>query len=163
MYYLSIASAREKIFIANPYFIPGDQAIDTLIAARQRGVEVKVMVSGVHNDNALARYNGTRLYGRLLEAGVEIYEYNRTMLHHKLMVCDGLWSTVGTTNFDDRSFAHNDENNICVYDHSFAEEWEKIFCDDLRDCKKVELRAWRDRSTAIKATELFMALFKSQV
>lgn len=163
MYYLSITCARKRIYIASPYFIPGDQAIDTLIAARQRGVDVKVMVSGIYNDNALARYNGTRLYGRLLEAGIEIYEYNRTMLHHKLMVCDGLWSTVGTTNFDDRSFAHNDENNICVYDRPFAEEWEKIFLDDLRDCDQVDLRTWRARGIVVRAIELFMALFKSQV
>src|SRR5262249_13164520 len=101
IYYLSIVCARRSSCIANPYMIPNEHAIDILLAARQRGVDVKIMVSGIHNDNIIARYNSTRLYGRLLEGGVEIYEYNRTMLHHKTMVCDGLWSTVGTTNFDD--------------------------------------------------------------
>jgi cardiolipin synthase len=163
MYYLSIVCARKNVYIANPYFIPNDHAIDILLAAKQRGVDVKIMVSGKHNDNLIARYNITRLYGRLLEAGVEIYEYNRTMLHHKIMVCDGLWSTVGTTNFDDRSFAHNDENNICVYERDFAEEWERIFLDDLADCDQVKLQDWRRRGVVVKATELLMSLFKSQV
>jgi cardiolipin synthase len=163
MYYLSIACARKNIYIANPYFIPNDQAIDILVASKQRGVDVKIMISGVHNDNMFARYNSTRLYGRLLEAGVEIYEYNRTMLHHKIMVCDGLWSTAGTTNFDDRSFAHNEENNVCVYDRNFAAEWEGIFLNDLKACEPVTLRKWRERGLVVKATELFVALFKSQV
>jgi cardiolipin synthase len=163
MYYLSIACARRNIYIANPYFIPNDQAIDILVAAKQRGVDVKIMVSGIHNDNMIARYNSTRLYGCLLEAGVEIYEYNRTMLHHKIMVCDGLWSTAGTTNFDDRSFAHNEENNVCVYDRDFAAEWESIFLTDLKVCDPVTLRSWRNRGIVVKTTELFVALFKSQV
>ncbi len=163
MYYLSIVCARKNIYIANPYFIPNTQAIDILLAARQRGVDVKIMISGIHTDNLLARYISTRLYGRLLEAGVEIYEYNRTMLHHKIMICDGLWSTAGTTNFDDRSFAHNEENNICVHDRAFAAEWERIFLDDLEDCDQVNLHDWRNRGVVVKATELFMSLFKSQV
>ncbi len=71
------------------------------------------MVSGKHNDSRLARLNGSRLYGSLLRCGVEVYEYNHTMLHHKIMIVDGVWATVGTTNFDNRSFAHNAENNIC--------------------------------------------------
>jgi cardiolipin synthase len=163
MYYLSIVCARKNIYIANPYFIPNDQAIDILLAARQRGVDVKIMVSGIYNDNMIARYNSTRLYGRLLEGGVEIYEYNRTMLHHKTMVCDGMWSTVGTTNFDDRSFAHNDENNICVHDRAFGSKWESIFLNDLKDCDQVKLHNWRNRGVLVKATELLMSLFKSQV
>ena len=95
-------------------------AIDALIEARRRGVDVKVMVSGIHNDNWLARQNSVRLFGRLLAAGIEILEYNRTMLHHKTMVVDEVWATIGTTNFDNRSFAHNEENNVCVYDRKLA-------------------------------------------
>ena len=114
MYYLSIVCARRSIYIANPYFVPDPVAIDTLIDAKQRGVDVRVMVSGIRNDNWLARHNSVRLFGRLLDAGIEILEYNRTMLHHKTMVVDRLWVTVGTTNFDNRSFAHNEESNVCV-------------------------------------------------
>ena len=80
------------------------------------------MVSGIRNDNWLARHNSVRLYGRLLEAGIEILEYNRTMLHHKTMVVDGVWATIGTTNFDNRSFAHNEESNVCFFDRELAAE-----------------------------------------
>lgn len=163
LYYLSIVCARKSIYIANPYFIPDEQAIKILTKAKQRGVDVKIMVSGVHNDNFLARRNSTRLYGPLLEAGVEIYEYNQTMLHHKFMVCDGVWSTVGTTNFDNRSFALNDENNVSVYDREFAAQWEQIFQRDLRSCQKIELAQWRSRGLFVKAAELVAALLKSQV
>ncbi len=163
MYYLSIVCARKKIFIANPYFIPNDQAIRILLDAKKRGAEVKIMISGDHNDSRMARYNSTRLYGRLLEGGIEIYEYSKTMLHHKVMVCDGLWSTAGTTNFDDRSFAHNEENNIAVYDRELAAQWESIFRSDLKDCQQISLEAWRKRGIIRKASELFVALFKSHV
>ncbi|HZS09201.1 MAG TPA: phospholipase D-like domain-containing protein [Blastocatellia bacterium] len=163
MYYLSIACARKSIFIANPYFIPDEQAVGILTEARKRGVDVKVMTTGIHNDNLLARYNSTRLYGRLLEAGVEIYEFNRTMLHQKYMVCDGIWSTVGTTNFDARSFALNDENNVCVYDRNFAAEWERIFRDDLAACHRVTLENWRKRGLAMRLGELVAVLLQKQV
>lgn len=163
LYYLSIVCARKFIFIANPYFIPDKQAIKILTDARQRGVDVKIMVSGIHNDNFLARRNSTRLYGPLLAAGVEIYEYNQTMLHHKFMVCDGVWATVGTTNFDNRSFALNDENNVCAYDREFAAQWERIFQKDLPGCQKIELEQWRRRGLFIKASELVAMFLKSQV
>lgn len=121
LYYLSIISARKSIFIANPYFIPEDEAIEILVAARRRGVDVKIIVPGKHNDHGiLARRNSTRLYGKLLEAGVEIYEYDRTMMHQKFIVADGIWTTVGTINFDYLSFTLNDEDNVCIYDRDFA-------------------------------------------
>ena len=163
MYYLSIVCARKSIFIANPYFVPDEQAIKILVDAKRRGVDVKIMVAGIHNDNMIARKNSTRIYGKLLEAGVEIYEFNRTMLHQKYMVCDGIWATTGTTNFDSRSFALNDENNVCVYDRDFAARWERIFKDDLAGCDKVELGEWRDRGPVTRALELAASLLKNQV
>src|SRR4029079_10720733 len=122
MYSLSIACARSSILIANPYFVPDPVAIDTLIDAKRRGIDVRIMVSGIRNDNWLARHNSERLFGRLLDAGIEILEYNRTMLHHKTMVVDRRWVTVGTANFDNRSFAHNEESNVCVMDRTVANE-----------------------------------------
>ncbi len=163
MYYLSIACARKSIFIANSYFIPDEQAIDMLVEAKRRGVDVKIMVAGIHNDSTIARTNSTRLYGELLEAGIEIYEYNRTMLHHKYMVCDGIWSTVGTTNFDNRSFALNDESNMCVYDAPFAAQWSQMFFNDLEGCDRVELEQWRDRGFKTKVEEFLASLLRSQV
>ena len=163
MYYLAIVCARKSVLIANPYFIPDNAAIDILVEAKRRGVDVKVMVSGIHNDIRLARINGRRLYGRLLRAGVEIYEYNRTMLHHKYMVCDGVWATVGTTNFDNRSFGLNDEHNLCAYDQALAREFERIFARDLADCARVELEAWRRRGLPAKAAERVASLLKEQI
>jgi cardiolipin synthase A/B len=163
MYYLSIACARRTLWIANPYFIPDERAIDLLVAARKRGVDVKIMVAGVHNDNRLARLNSVHIYGRLLEGGVEIYEFEPTMLHQKYMVCDGIWSTVGTTNFDNRSFALNEENNVCVYDRGLAGQIEAAFRVDLERCHKVELEAWRNRGIGQKTLEFFATIIEEQV
>jgi cardiolipin synthase len=158
MYYLSIVCARKSIVIANPYFIPDPVAIDTLIDAKSRGIDVRVMVSGWRNDNWLARHNTVRLYKRLLAAGIEILEFNRTMLHHKTMVVDGVWVTVGTTNFDNRSFAHNEESNVCVFDRGLAKELERIFDDDARSCDRVDYDAWKHRGVIARAQE-FVAWF----
>ena len=162
MYYLSIICARECIYIANPYFIPDAAAIDALVDACRRGVDVKIMVSGIHNDNWLARQNSLRLFGPLLRAGIEILEFNRTMLHHKTMVVDRWWATVGTTNFDNRSFAHNEENNVCCRDAGFAGQLHEIFLEDSRDCERVTLEAWSRRGAVQRARELVASLLEDQ-
>jgi cardiolipin synthase len=162
MYYLSIICARRSIYIANPYFIPDSAAIDALVEARRRGVDVRVMVSGIHNDNWLARQNSVRLFGPLLKAGIEIHEYNRTMLHHKTMVVDQLWATVGTTNFDNRSFAHNEENNVCCYDRDFACGLHTMFEDDMAGCDRVTLAAWKRRGLLQRTQELAAAFLEEQ-
>jgi cardiolipin synthase len=127
------------------------------------GVDVKFMVTGIHNNNLLARDNSVRLYGDLLEAGIEIYEFNQTMLHQKYMVCDGIWSTIGTTNFDNRSFAFNDESNVSVYKRTFAAKWEEIFHNDLASCNKIDLKEWHNRSLFIICREWFLSLLRWQV
>jgi len=162
MYYLSIACARSSIYIANPYFIPDQVAIQALVDARKRGVDVKIMVSGVRNDNWLARMNSVRLMGPLLAHRIEIFEYNRTMLHHKTMVVDGIWATIGTTNFDNRSFAHNDENNVCVHDLSLAEQLQSTFMEDLGVCERVDHAAWRRRGGWSRCQEFVAALLEDQ-
>jgi cardiolipin synthase len=162
MYYLSIVCARESIYIANPYFVPDPVAIETLIAAKQRGVDVRIMVSGIRNDNWLARHNSVRLFGRLLEAGVEILEYNHTMLHHKTMVVDGRWVTVGTANFDNRSFAHNEESNVGIFDAGVAEQLRATFIADTAGCARVDLAAWRRRGGWARAQEFLAAFLQEQ-
>ena len=162
-YYLSIAAARRTIDIANPYFVPDQGAIDLLIAARRRGVKVRVMVAGIHNDNWIARQNSVRLYGPLLRAGIEIYEYNHTMLHQKTMVVDGVWATVGTTNFDSRSFAHNEENNICVCDSTIAKALDAIFVADIDGCDRITLKQWRNRPLLHKLLQNAASLLQEQV
>jgi cardiolipin synthase len=163
LYYLAIASARRSILIANPYFVPDQVALVALRAARGRGAEVKILVSGIRNDNWLARRNSIRLFGPLLEAGVEVYEYNRTMLHQKTMVVDGAWATIGTTNFDNRSFAFNEESNVSVHDPDCVRRLVTIFDDDLAVSDRVTLEAWRRRGLFAMAQELVAALFEDQV
>jgi cardiolipin synthase len=162
-YYLSIAAARRSIYIANPYFIPDSGAIDLLVAAKRRGVDVRIMVAGIHNDNWMARQTSVRLYGPLLKAGIEILEYNHTMLHQKTMVVDGVWSTVGTTNFDSRSFAHNEENNVCVCDRELSRQLEEIFIADVKGCERVTLKAWRSRGALAKSVQAVVSLLQEQV
>ena len=162
MYYLSIVSARETIFISNPYFIPDDSAVEILIEAKKRGVDVKVMVAGIYNDMRVSRYSSIHLYGKLLKAGIEIYEYNRTMLHQKTMVVDGVWSTIGTTNFDNRSFALNEESNISVHDRDLAKQLEYIFFTDLQDCQQVHLQSWSRRGWKTRILGAVCVFIKQQ-
>jgi cardiolipin synthase len=162
MYYLSIVCARHSIYIANPYFVPDPVAIETLIEAKQRGVDVRIMVSGIRNDNWLARQNSVRLFGRLLHAGIEIQEYNRTMLHHKTMVVDRRWVTIGTANFDNRSFAHNEESNVCFFDERLADDLNRVFVDDLSGCERVTIERWRRRGLWARAQELVAAFLQEQ-
>jgi cardiolipin synthase len=162
MYYLSIVCARRSILIANPYFVPDAVAIEALIDAKRRGVDVRIMVSGIRNDNWLARHNSLRLYGPLLEAGIEIQEYNRTMLHHKTMVVDGRWVTIGTTNFDNRSFAHNEESNVSFADEHLAVALEQVFEDDLSGCERMTLEQWRRRGVWERGQEFIASLLQEQ-
>jgi cardiolipin synthase len=162
MYYLSIVCARESIYIANPYFVPDPVAIETLIEAKQRGVDVRIMVSGIRNDNWLARHNSVRLLGRLLAAGIEIQEFNRTMLHHKTMVVDRRWVTLGTANFDNRSFAHNEESNVCFFDPVHAEHLHKVFADDLSGCERLTIDGWKRRGMWTRTQEFVAAFLQEQ-
>jgi cardiolipin synthase len=120
------------------------------------------MVAGRHHDNWLARNNSVRLYGDVLRAGAEIYQYNRTMLHQKTMVVDGLWATVGTTNFDSRSFTFNEESNVSFFDPALIAELEETFEQDLLVCSPVTLDAWKRRGLFVQANEVVASLFQEQ-
>jgi cardiolipin synthase len=163
LYYLSIASARRSLLIANPYFVPDRVAIDALTAARRRGVDVQILVSGIRNDNWLARHNSVRLFGSLLEAGVSIYEYNQTMLHQKTMVVDGAWATIGTANFDNRSFAFNEESNVSFHDPELVAQLTRIFDEDRQISDQVTLDRWRARGVWTRTQEIVASLFEDQV
>jgi cardiolipin synthase len=163
MYFLAIVCARKSIFIANPYFVPNQVATETFIEARRRGVDIRIMVTGIRSDNWLARKNSTRHYGPLLRAGVRIFEYHRSMMHHKVMVVDSLWSTIGTTNFDSRSFAHNEESNVCVQDAALARELEQTFEHDTAICEEITLAAWERRGPIEKTMEIVASLLEDQV
>jgi cardiolipin synthase len=145
MYLLAIASARRTIRIANPYFVPNTLAVDMLVAATRRGVNVEILVPGPITDAGLVRRASRAKWGPLLEAGVRMYEYQPTMYHNKLIVVDDYWVSVGSTNFDNRSFRLNDEANLNVFDETFARAQAKIFTRDRARSRQVTLEEWRSR------------------
>ena len=121
------------------------------------------MVAGKSNDTPTTRLNSVRLYGPLLKAGASIHEYNRTMMHHKIMIVDGLWSTVGTTNFDNRSFSHNEENNVCACDQGFARELSDTYERDIAVCELVTLESGKRRPLPQKTAEALASVVQDQV
>ncbi|MEZ5421217.1 MAG: phospholipase D-like domain-containing protein [Vicinamibacterales bacterium] len=161
--YLATPAPRRSILIANPYFVPDEVGIDLLVAAAGRGVLVRVMVSGRRSDNWLARQNSIRLYGPLLHAGIEILEYNRSMMHHKVMVVDGQWVTIGTANFDRRSFSHNEESNLSLFGAGDAQAFTARFEQDVSACAPVMLEQWRRRGLRTRLEGALAALFVDQV
>ena len=142
---LSIGSAARTLYITNSYFVPDDDLRRFLIAAARRGVDVRVLTAGRHTDIPVARLAGRRGYAPLLEAGVRIYEYQPTMVHAKTLVVDGLWSSVGTMNFDNRSTALNEETNLVVHDAEIGARMDSLFLDDLGRSREIRIEAFRDR------------------
>jgi cardiolipin synthase len=154
LYLLSITSAKKSILITNPYFIPDERMIDSLLQAAGHGVRVVVLVPG-KIDHKITYRASRRYYGRMLLGGVEIFEYMPALLHSKSMVVDGVWATVGSTNFDNRSFALNEELNLTLYDRSLARQLEQTFAEDLKHARKITYEEWDNRSLKEKFFELF--------
>ncbi|HKT61175.1 MAG TPA: phospholipase D-like domain-containing protein [Gemmatimonadales bacterium] len=163
MYLLAIASATRSIRIANAYFVPDSVAVAMLVDARRRKVDVEIIVPGPVLDAQLVRRASRAMWGPLLEAGVRIYEYQPTMFHVKVMVVDDAWVSVGSTNFDDRSFRLNDEANLNVLDPGFALEQARVFNDDRGRSRQVTLEAWRHRSLWERLRERWAVTFRSQI
>jgi len=162
LFLLSIASAKRSIAITNPYFIPDKKIIDALLAAAHRGVRVTVLVPGkidVKVTYRASRHN----YGRMLQSGIDIYEYQPALLHAKTMIVDGVWATVGSTNMDNRSFALNEELNLAVYDRDFAAKLEATLSEDLRYAKKITYAAWAARPWRERFFELFAFPLQEQL
>lgn len=146
LFQVLLASARRSIRISSPYFLPDASVLRELAAAVRRGVDVQIIVPGVLNNHPIARRASRRRYGALLRAGVHLHEYQPAMMHAKIMVVDRVWSVVGSTNFDNRSFGLNDEVNLAVQDPSLAQRLERAFESDLLHCQAVSGAAWRRRS-----------------
>ena len=163
MYLLSINAAQKNIQIENSYFVPDDLAIETLEEAMKRGVRVQIIVPGGKIDTEVVRKASRARWGKLLEAGAEISEYQPTMFHCKVMVVDELWASVGSTNFDNRSFRLNDEANLNIYDREFALQQRAIFAEDLKKSKRITLEQWRHRPWQEKLLEHTSALLRSQL
>lgn len=154
MYLLSIAAALHEIRISASYFVPDRVTTDTLVAALKRGVRLRILVPGPVTDSGLVRSASKARWGPLLAAGAEIYEYQPTMFHCKVMIVDDLWTSVGSTNFDNRSFAINDEANLNVYDHDFAVAQGRVFEEDLKHARRVSYDEWRERPLTERVMEM---------
>ena len=163
LYLLSIAAARKTIDISASYFVPDEAAIAELVAARKRGVRVRIILPGEHIDWDFVRRASRAHWGPLLNAGVQISEYQPTMYHVKMMIVDELWVTVGSTNFDARSFAINDEANLDVYDAAFARRQTTVFEQDLQQSRRITLADWQERPWHDKALDFAASLIGSQL
>ena len=154
LHYVAIAAAQKSIRVQNPYFVPDPQAVRALVAAVERGVDVQIMVPSVSaSDNAIVQHASHHRFGALLEGGVRIFEYGRSLLHQKVMTIDGVWSSVGSTNFDDRSFELNDEATLGIFEERIAHQLEQIFERDRKHCSEYTLDAWKKRSVRHKLTD----------
>ena len=159
---VAVESAQESLDVTNPYFVPDRSMKDALMAAARRGVRVRLILSGRKTDIKPVRYAGRISYHDLLEAGVEIFEYQPARLHAKTAVVDGLWATVGSTNINRRSFAWNYESNLNVFDRGFAGELVGMFERDLLVSRQVTLEDWKERPFSQKIKERFWGIFRSQ-
>jgi cardiolipin synthase len=163
MYLLSIAAAERSIDLAAAYFIPDELITKALIAARQRGVRIRILLPGENTDSDAARFASKEGWGPLLLAGVEIHEYEPTMFHNKMLIVDRELVSVGSTNFDLRSFQLNDEASLNVYDHAFAERMTVVFERDLLQSKQFTYETWKNRPLKEKLAEKLLLPLKSQL
>ena len=163
MILLALTAARKTIDIENAYFVPDPLTMEALVAAAKRGVRVRVVVPGRHTDARVGRWAAQALYGDLMKAGIEIHEYQRTMIHCKVLVIDGAWTSVGSANFDDRSFRLNDEANLNVFSEELADAQVRQIEEDIRHSKKMSPRRWARRMVSRRIYERLALLMRSQL
>jgi cardiolipin synthase len=161
-YLAAIAAARKTIQIANAYFVPDDLMVEMLVAARERGVHVQIIVPGI-NDSRFGRAASRSRWGKLLAAGVEFHIYQPAMFHSKVMMVDDLFTTIGSTNFDNRSFGINDEVNVNILDAGVARRSRAIFEKDLSHSRPLTRAEFEERPMHIKLLDWFCGLFRSQL
>ena len=164
LYYLAIASARQEIILQNPYFIPDRHAVKLYADAVKRGVKVRLMLptSGT-SDFPIVQHASHFYYGPLLAAGAEILEYTRSGLHQKVMIVDRTWCTIGSTNFDPRSFRINDEISVAIYDGRVADELARAFEDDAKHADRWTLEQWQGRSRKHRIADRLSVMLKRQL
>jgi cardiolipin synthase len=163
LYTVSIVSATKSIYISNAYFVPDRDTIRALEGAVRRGVDVRVIVPGELTDVPVVRHASHWHYETLLRRGIRLFEYQPTMMHAKTMVVDGIWTTIGSSNFDDRSFRLNDEVNVNVYDEGVAGRMEQIFFEDLARCEEITSRRWKRRPMLDRLKERVAGWLKPQL
>ncbi len=160
---VAFSSAEKSILITNSYCAPSDAEVALLCDAVKRGVTVRLLLPGKHNDQPLTKAAGRTAYGNLLKGGVQIFEYEPTMIHTKTMVIDGLFSIFGTSNFDARSAQLNEELDVTVYNAGFARQMEAVFVDDLKFSKPYRLEDYNRRGIWERFSEWVALPFHSQM
>jgi cardiolipin synthase A/B len=163
MLWAAVAGSKERFWVTTAFFAPRPAFIDALCDAAQRGVDVRILTGGPHQDKQIARDAGQRSYQRLLEAGVRIFEYQQAKLHAKVITVDGIWANVGSSNFENRSLSLNDEINMSMQYASVVAELERHFHDDLAVSREVDLQSWTRRPLAQRAGEYATDLIRQSL
>jgi cardiolipin synthase len=160
---VAFTAAKKRICITNAYCTPTSDQVEQLVKAVQRGVDVRILLPGPNNDQPMTKSAGRTAYGKMLEGGVKIFEYQPTMIHEKSMVIDGLFSMFGSSNLDARSSEINEELDVVVYDEKFGREMETVFEKDFAQSREYTLREFNNRSLWERTTEWLMLPFRSQL
>ena len=164
LHHMVICTATKRLWITNPYFLPEVEAIEAMGQAVKRGVDVRVMVpSAEASDMPMVQHAAHRNFDKLLAAGVRLFEFPTTLLHQKVMTVDGVWSAVGSTNFDDRSFEINDEITLGIHGKAFAKQLEELFEEDQKVCKELDAKEWEQRGTLHKMKDSFYYLWNEML
>ncbi|MDZ4673264.1 MAG: phospholipase D-like domain-containing protein [Gemmatimonadota bacterium] len=163
MYLMAIAAAEHTMDLAAAYFVPDRLVTEAIVAARHRGVRVRILLPGPHCDSDIVRISSKGGWGNLLEAGVEIYVYQPTMLHTKMLIIDTELVSVGSTNFDIRSFRLNDEANLNIYDRGFAQQMTAVFDADLTPSLRYSHEMWKARPLWEKIAEKVLLPIRAQL
>ena len=163
LYQVLIKMAQKSIHITTAYFNPNEVILDLLTDAAERGVKIRIMVPGKTTDHDIARVAGDKSFDKLLDAGVELYYYQKTMLHAKVISIDGVLSCIGSANFNHRSMLKDDEINVVILDEQVTGELVDHFSEDLKHCDKVEKGRWEKRSVIKRVSEKVTHLFNQQI
>lgn len=163
MYMMAITAASKSIELSSAYFVPDQLSIQTLINAVLRGVKIRIITPGKHIDTELVRKASKASWGELLKSKIQIAEYQPTMYHCKIFIVDSLLVSVGSTNFDNRSFRLNDEANLNILDKTFAIQQQKVFEEDWSNSRQISYQQWLNRPFKEKVLEKLAAIFKSQL
>ena len=163
MYLMAITAAQESIYLSSAYFVPDELLTKALIGAAKRGVKIRIITPGEHIDTDLVRRASRAGWGEMLKAKIEIAEYSPTMYHCKVLIVDQLMVSVGSTNFDNRSFRLNDEANLNILDKDFAREQTEIFASDWSNSAQITYQQWLARPFQEKVLEKASSLFNSQL
>jgi cardiolipin synthase len=155
-------AADHSVRISTPYFLPDRALRRALMDAARRGVKITVIVPGRHTDQKWVRLASRRMWGQLLDAGIRIFEYRETMTHAKVLIVDELWSVLGTTNIDNRSFEHNDEVNLAMRDTALARRLLDDYAGDMQASDEITLDRWKRRAVWEKTVGPFVWILERQ-